>query len=104
MGNKVSRESFFDSAKFLKAADIKDGQQFTVEKFETAKTRLGNRPLLRLKNVEVPLGLNATNFDKMVEKYGDDADKWSGKRITLRKVKTNNPQQGGKEVDGIRIE
>src|SRR5436309_2687826 len=104
MSNKVNREKYFDSAKFLKAADLPKGETVcTIEKFEEVTTRLGLRPLLRLKGYEMPLGLNATNIDAIIEKHGDDADKWIGKKITIYKVKTTDPSQGGKEVDGLRI-
>jgi hypothetical protein len=39
----------------------------------------------------------------MIEKYGDDATEWEGKKITFSKVKAPNPQLGGKEVDALRI-
>lgn len=104
MSTKFNRSDYFDKAEFLHAEDIKNGQRVTIDCFETAKTSLSEkaRPILRLKGFEAPLGLNATNADAMVDLFGDDTDDWSGKKITLIKVKVTNPQTK-KIVDGIRI-
>jgi hypothetical protein len=100
---KVSRDAYFQGGNFLKAADVKNGQQFQIEKFEEIKTRIGTRPVLRFKGEEKPFGLNATNFDKMLEKFGDNSDNWIGKRIRFNIVQAANPQQGGKEGPALRI-
>lgn len=102
---KVSKSDFFESATFLKGSDIKDNTQVTIESFETAKTKISEkpRPILRLKGYEFPMGLNVTNFNKMVEKFGDDTKNWVGKKIVLRRVMAPNPQNGGKETPAIRI-
>jgi hypothetical protein len=96
------RNKYFEGGAFLKAGDIKDGQFFIVEKFEEATTRLGIRPVLRLKGIDMPLGLNATNFDRMVELFGEKEAAWVGKKIKLVLARVNNPQTK-KEQDGIRI-
>jgi hypothetical protein len=103
MANRIAKDKYFQAAEFLKAEDIKNGQIVTIEKFEEIKTRLGIRPILRLKGFEVPFGLNATNLQHLIDKIGDDTDKWPGKKLTMQKVKANNPQTG-KLVDSIRIE
>ena len=95
---------YFTGGNFLKAADVKDGQLVTIEKFDEAKTRLGVRPVLRLKGIEKPFGLNATNFDKMVDKYGENEKNWTDKKIRLVIVKAPNPSNAGKMQDAIRIE
>jgi hypothetical protein len=100
---KYKREDFFESTLFLKAEDIKNGQHFVVESFEAAKTRIGTRPILRLKGQDKPFGLNATNWDKMVEKFGDDQDNWPGKKISLIKVQAPNPSKGGKLGPALRV-
>lgn len=101
---KVSTEKYFEGSNFLKAKDLQKAETTaTIDKFEEIKTRLGERPILRLRGFDFPLGLNSTNLQFLIEKYGDDADKWTGKKVILYKVKTTDPSQGGKEVDGIRI-
>lgn len=103
MARKIDREKYFESAKFLKAENVRAGTKFTILTFEEIKTRLGIRPILRLKESDLPFGLNATNFDKMVEKFGDDADKWKGKKITLvHEANVNNPSTG-KSGPALRI-
>jgi len=102
---KVDRGAYFQGGNFLKADDVRPATKYTITGFEAIKTRISElpRPILRFKETDKPFGLNATNFDKMVEKYGDDTDDWEGKKITFTKVKAPNPQLGGKEVDALRI-
>lgn len=102
---KLDRNEYFVGGNFLKAADVRPGEKYTILKFDAIKTRISEqlRPILRFKEVDKPFGLNATNYDKMVEKYGDEAKDWEGKKITFTKVKAPNPQLGGKEVDALRI-
>lgn len=102
---KANHSEFFDSKPFLKGTDIKKDTQVTVEAFDKVKTRISEkpRPCLRLKGFEAPLGLNVTNFNRMIEKFGDDTDNWIGKRITLKRVLVNNPQTK-QEQAAIRIQ
>jgi len=100
----MPRSDYFKGGNFLKAAAIKNGQFAIVEAFEEAKTRLGTRPILRLRGFEEPFGLNATNYDKMVERFGEEEKKWAGKKIKLLITQAPNPSQGGKMQPAIRIE
>jgi hypothetical protein len=102
MGIKL--DDFLAGGNFLKGGDIHDKQPAVVEKVEVINTRLGDRLCLRLKGIETPLGLNKTNIKAMSGKHGEVPEKWTGKRITLRKVKVPNPSAGGALTDGIRIE
>ena len=106
MSKSLDRNKYFDSRPFLKGGDIKDRTTVTVEAFEEIKTRVNEkpRPCLRFKGYEMPLGLNVTNFTKMIEKHGDDPDKWPGKKLVLRVVSAPNPSENGKETKAIRIE
>src|ERR1700723_369881 len=80
---RMARDKYFKGGKFLKASNVKSGQLVTIEAFEEAKTRLSPdpRPILRLQGIDQPLGLNATNYDRMVEKFSEDEKKWAGKKI-----------------------
>ena len=102
---KANHKDFFDSVPFLTGTDIKTDTQVTVEKFDSIKTRISEkpRPCLRLKGFDSPFGLNVTNFNKMIDKFGDETNAWAGKRITLRRVLVSNPKEGGKETPSIRI-
>jgi hypothetical protein len=100
----IDRDKYFQGGNFLKAKDFKDGQQVIVTQFEEVKTRIGTRPVLRLQGFEAPLGLNATNMDKMIEKYGNNEKTWAGKRIRISIIMAPNPSKGGKEGPAVRIE
>lgn len=95
---------YFDGGQFLKAVDFKKGETVAeVEWFEEIKTSISEHsPALRLKGYEAPFGLNSTNMKFMIEKYGDNSDKWTKKKVTIYKVKTTNPSTK-KEVDGLRL-
>ncbi len=47
-----------------------------------------------------PLALNATNCKAIAGMYGNDADAWAGKRVTLYPTTT---QMGGETVECIRV-
>lgn len=101
---RVNREELYGQ-QFIKAEDIKDGQKLTIEKVEFVSSDLkkgGKTLCLFFKGFDHPLSLNATNFDYMCEKYGDDTDKWVSKTLTARKPKVENFKTG-KEVDAIRF-
>lgn len=106
------RSRYFQGGNFLKPDSkdddgdtiVKDGMMVTVEEFSEAKTRIGTRPILRLKGIDQPFGLNATNFDKMVEKFGESEKNWAGKKIRLRVIQAPNPQNQNKMQAAIRIE
>jgi hypothetical protein len=99
----IDRDKYFQGGKFLKAADVKDGATYTILKFEDITTRIGLRPILRLVGTDLPLGLNATNLDKLVEKFGDNETKWAGKKIKIVHVMTQNPSDNNKATKGLRI-
>ena len=101
---RFNREDFY-SHKFLKAEDLKDGQQLTIEKVEILPSDLkksGKTIAVFFKGNDVPLSLNATNFDALSAKFGDDSDKWIGKKVTVSKSKVTNFKTGG-DVDGVRL-
>lgn len=47
------------------------------------------------------LPLNQTNLDTVIAAFGDDFDKWSGRRVRLVVRPT---EMKGKKVPGVRIE
>lgn len=98
------RDKYFQSGAWLKAKDVKNGQLLIIEEFGEAKTKIGLRPYVRFKGFENPFGLNATNFDQLVTKFGEDESKWTGKRVKVVIVQATNPSQGGKLQPAIRFE
>lgn len=100
----IDRSAFSKGQPFLKAGDFKSGASFTIETFEEFDYNGEHRCLLRLAGVEQPFGLNMTNLDNLLEKFGNDEKKWRGKKIKLLHVMAPNPQKGGKSVKSIRIE
>jgi hypothetical protein len=61
------------------------------------KTR---KPVARFRGKNKPLGLCATNCKTIAKLYGDDTDKWIGKRITLYPTTTS---LAGETVECIRV-
>lgn len=98
------RDKYFQSSAWLKAGDVKNGQLLMIEEFGEAKTKLGLRPYLKFKGFEQPFGLNATNFDYLVAKYGENEKNWTGKKLKVVIVSVANPSAGGKMQPGIRFE
>lgn len=98
------RDKYFQSGAWMKAKDVKNGQLLIIEEFGEAKTKIGLRPYVRFKGFENPFGLNATNFDQLVQKFGEDESKWAGKKVKVQIVQAPNPSAGGKMQPAIRFE
>lgn len=98
------RDKYFQSGAWLKAKDVKNGQLLIIEEFGEAKTKIGLRPYVKFKGFENPFGLNATNFDQFIQKFGEDESKWAGKRVKVVIVQAANPSAGGKMQAAIRFE
>jgi hypothetical protein len=98
------RDKYFESGSWLKPSDVKNGQLLIIEEFGEAKTRIGLRPYIKFKGFEEPFGLNATNFDWLVLKFGESEKNWTGKKVKVQIVQAPNPSKGGKEQPAIRFE
>jgi hypothetical protein len=98
------RDKYFQSGAWLKAKDVKNGQLLLIEEFGEAKTKIGLRPYVKFKGYENPFGLNATNFDQLTSKFGDNEKNWIGKKVKVVLVQAANPSQGGKMQPSIRFE
>ena len=90
----------------IRAADIKHGQTATIDWFQEIKSALRDKPMQAAVQLsEFPgkfLALNTTNLDALLDKFGNDEEKWKGKKIKLLIVDTKTPD--GKPVKGIRVE
>lgn len=64
--------------------------------------RKSKKPVLSIKGTDKKLALNATNGKTIAALYGRHVEGWSGKRITLYKSSTRNPDGSG-DVECIRI-
>ena len=89
--------------------DIPDGKDITVTIASVAGgelTGVGGRkskkPLLTLKGTVKKLALNATNGKTIATMYGKDIEGWVGKRISLYKSTTRDPNGDG-ETECIRV-
>ena len=60
------------------------------------------KPVVYVEGSEKGIPLNKTNGKTIANLYGNYVTEWVGKRITLYKSSTRNPQDGG-EIDCIRI-
>ena len=64
--------------------------------------RKNKKPILSIKGTDKKLAINATNGKTIASMYGRHVEDWAGKRITLYKSSTRNPDGTG-DVDCIRI-
>jgi hypothetical protein len=75
---------------------IKSAEARKIGQGEEAKTKV----VLSFDETSKQLALNSTNSKIIAEKYGDETDLWTGKKVTLIVVKKNF---AGKLVDGIHV-
>lgn len=101
---EMARSDYFQGGNFLKAKDFKNGQIVLIDEFNEAKTRIGTRPILRFRGFDAPFGLNATNYDTLVQKFGEDEKKWAGKKVHISIIQAPNPSNGGKMGPAVRLE
>ena len=100
--NKYRKEG---QESFLKAANVK-GQsvKITITGFREATLPSGLTPIVDIKPIDGrnAFPLNMTNLDALVERLGEDEEKWAGKTIKLVKVRVRNPKSG-KIVDSLGV-
>lgn len=93
-------------SKYLKASDLKDGDNvFTIKGFrkETFKKKDGgeeDKIVLSFKECSQELVLNKTNLKQVAKRLGGEIDEWLGKPITLFPTETDF---SGEMVDCIRV-
>jgi hypothetical protein len=98
------RDKYFQGSAWLSPKDVKNGQLLAIEEFGEAKTQIGLRPYIKFKGFDAPFGLNATNFDYLVTKFGDNEKTWSGKKVKVVIVQAPNPSNANKLQPAIRFE
>lgn len=64
--------------------------------------RKAKKPIVYMRGTEKGFALNATNGKTIAAMYGNNVEAWAGKRITLYKSTTRNPNGDG-EVECIRV-
>jgi hypothetical protein len=89
--------------------DIPDGKDITVTissvsggELAGVGGRKSKKPLLTLKGTAKKLALNATNGKTIATMYGKDIEGWVGKKISLYKSTTRDPNGDG-ETECIRV-
>lgn len=60
------------------------------------------KPVVKFKETEKGMALNATNGKTIAGLYGNKVEDWAGKKIALYKSRTRNPS-GGDDVDCLRV-
>src|SRR5262249_5919057 len=99
----ITLNSAFPS-KYLKVADFTTKptrltiHSAQIEELGSEKER---KPVLYVKEDNRVLPLNRTNFNTIVDAYGDDSDRWVGKPIEVFRSRTHF---AGKMVDCIRVQ
>jgi hypothetical protein len=64
--------------------------------------RKSKKPIIYMRGTEKGFALNATNGKTIAAMYGNHVESWVGKRITLYKSMTRNPNGDG-DVECIRV-
>lgn len=104
---KVNKAKFKKEGQgnWLKAADCAAAETtVTILAYREQKFNDRTAPVIDVKmgKEEYGFALNATNLDRLIQKFGEDSDDWEGKKITFVKVKVTNPTTN-KEVDSLRV-
>lgn len=107
----INKSDYSQKRAGLKADMLGKANRFigTVEKVEEVEVednRTGEpRKALAITFAEFrdnPYWPNGTSIGILCDKYGNDEEKWIGKKIPLEKVRTNNPSTGQK-MDGLWV-
>jgi hypothetical protein len=64
--------------------------------------RKTKKPIIYMQGTTKGLALNATNGKAIATMYGNHVEEWVGKRVTLYKSTTRNPNGDG-EVECVRV-
>jgi hypothetical protein len=96
---------FFES-KYLRGADL-IGKEVTAtikhviaNEFTSDDGRKVRKPVIEFTNGTKALVLNRTNIAGLSAMYGDDMDRWAGKKVTLH---PDRVPYRGRIVDTIRV-
>lgn len=110
MAEKTDFRTMYDR-EYIGAFDLPEGKgdlTLTIAKCTGGElTAMGGRkskkPIVHFKETSVkPLICNKTNGKTIAAMYGNHVEGWAGKRVTLYRGSTRNPEDGG-NVDCIRI-
>lgn len=97
---KVS--SIYKSA-YFRGSDIGDPIKLTIASCEPSEGgQYGPQIVLGFLEDERKLGLNRTNARTLVKAFGDETDRWIGRRVQVGTVNVRNPQTGD-VVPGIVV-
>lgn len=91
------------------AWDLQDGKDTVVTildvkggELTSVGGRKSKKPVLTLKGTDKKLALNATNGKAIAAMYGKHIENWKGKRISLYKSTTRDPNDGS-ETECVRV-
>lgn len=94
---------------FIGAWDLKDDKDTTVTITKVVGGSLvgpggrkSKKPIIYMRGTEKGFAVNSTNGKVIAAMYSNHVEQWVGKRITLYKSTTRNPNGDG-EVDCIRV-
>lgn len=74
-----------------------------IEEFENKTTGVtDSRPVVYFEDLDQGMVLNKTNLKVLAREFGEETEKWKGKRVLVTTHKVKTP--AGAEVDGLRIE
>jgi hypothetical protein len=99
MGNRSTYA--YGQSEYLRADDwAGKSQRVIIAAVDDVEFERGLKPVLTLKGLDKKLVVNATNFDILMDAFGNNTDKWVGHSIVLEGTKISFK---GKRVDSIRV-
>lgn len=104
---RTDYRSLYDK-NFIGAWDLKDKDVVvTITKVKGGELtapggKKSKKPVVYMKGTDKGFAINSTNGKAIAGMYGNHVEQWIGKRITLYKSMTRNPDGGG-EVECIRV-
>jgi hypothetical protein len=99
MGNRSTYA--YGQSEYLRADDwAGKSQRVIIAAVDDVEFERGLKPVLTLKGLDKKLVVNATNFDILMDAFGNNTDKWVGHSIVLEGTKISFK---GKRVDSVRV-
>ena len=91
----------YGQSKFMRADEwVGKRERVTITAVDDVEFEQGLKPVLTFADHDKKLVINATNFDLLMDGFGNNTNKWVGRDVMLEGVKVKFK---GRSVDSIRV-